>query len=695
MAFVIYLASIVVGVLFFGAIHTWAYTLVFLGVIAASLLLIKNSVVRRETSSTEEGGRVAGLSGPHLRWIRTDLDPLFFLFFAFLIVQMIPLPGWLLGLLSPEATLVGKMSQPAQLAVDTAVRDVSWHSLAPYFHPVRMSLIRWIIYGLLFYGLIRCLNSRRRLETAVVVLLLLGSLDALYGILQTYSGHGYVWWFKSTGYGRDVGGTFLNRNLFAGFMEMTITLAVAYAATLAGRKSSRPGDSASSRPRSSFKKRLLTLFSEDTKNYKFILTVFAGGVMGLGLILSASRGGIIATAAALLLMGIIFSFRRSERRTGRIILVLFGIAMIFALHAGIDYTVGRFHSIDRSMGVRLVRAQKTLELFSDYVLAGVGIGNFRHAYGKYQDPVDKNFYVDFAHNDYAQFLSEAGIIGAILLLAGFGWYAVRTIRLWRRRSSSLAVYLGIAPFVALFAIAIHAVSDYNLHRPAHMMTLVALAAIGCAALRLEPGRRDGRFDHPVRLIPLRPWGAVFLAGAIGLMIWSAVWTVRHFIAETYCNTDVNITMNLDPNPPAERVQRAITWNPLNAAYPFKLARAMMKERDRRMAGPSRDEEGWRRSRDPIIAGLERAIRLNAWNAEYHVRLAWEYSYLYDRPDYITRWLPAADLCMNRAAGLVGNWSPNPRLHKDMGNYWMMRSRLSTPDDPNGEIARTKARWYFK
>jgi O-antigen ligase len=694
-AFILYLASIVIGVLFFGAIHTWAYTLVFLGLIAASLLLTKGAVVRPGASSPVKDGHIAGRPPTHLCWIKTDLDPLFFFFLVFLILQMVPLPPGLLGLISPDAKIAGDMSQPAAASLNPESLKGHWYAVAPYLYPVRMSLIRWTVYGLLFFGLIRCLNSRKRIEAAIVTILLLATFDSLYGILQTYSGHGHVWWFKSNEYGKDVSGTYLNRNLFAGFMEMTITLAIAYAAAgIEEGEKEHAGPGAVGRSRS-LKKRFLAFFSESTQNHKRILIIFAGGVMGLGLILSGSRGGIIATAAALLMMGIVFYFRKGERRKGRIILLLFGIAMIFALHAGLDYTVGRFRFFDRDLEHRWVRAEKAIDLFKDYTPAGVGIGNFRHAYGKYQVPEEKNLYVDFAHNDYAQFLAEAGIAGALLLLAGLGWYAVRTLRRWRERSDSFAVCLGIAPIVALFALAIHAFSDYNLHRPAHIMVLVAVIAIGYAALHLESHRRHGRTQYRRRMIPLRPWGALFLIGAVGLILWSGVWTVRHFIAETYCSTDTNITLNLDQNPPPERLRKAIAWNPGNAVYPYKLGQAMMSERDRRMMGPGRDAEGWKRSHDPIIAEIERAIRLNPWNAEYHVRLGWEYSYLYDRPDHLTRWLPAADVCMNRAAWFAGSWPQNPRLQYDMGNYWTMRSKTFGPQNPRSVVAWAKAVRHYR
>ncbi len=132
-----------------------------------------------------------------MRWVKTDLSPLFFCLLAFLCIQMIPLPQGLLLLISPEAKINGDMSLPAASVLDGAALTGHWYALAPYLYPVRMSLIRWVVYGLFFFGLTRCLNSRKRIETAVIAILVLGVFDALYGIVQTYSGHGHVWWFKT------------------------------------------------------------------------------------------------------------------------------------------------------------------------------------------------------------------------------------------------------------------------------------------------------------------------------------------------------------------------------------------------------------------------------------------------------------------------------------------------------------------
>jgi len=672
----LYLGAIIIGVLFFGAIHTWVYTIVFLAVMAASLLLLKEDVIRQEEKL-------------YFRWVKTDLSPIFFAFFAYIIMQMLPLPQGLLTLISPEAKIDGDMAQPAVLALNPADFKDRWYGIVPYIYPVRMSLIRWLTYGLLFFGLARCLNSRRRIEQAIVTILLLGCFDALYGIMQTYSGYGHIWWFKIGGL--DVKGTYLNHNHFAGLMEMGIALAIAYAAALGKREEKQVSPSG----KLSLRKRIVKFFSGDTESLRRFLIIFAGGVMGLGLILSASRGGIIAATGVLFIMGLFFVFMKSERRKGLIILALFSIALIYGLYAGLDYTIGRFDFFVQDKEARDILTEKTYNIFKDYSATGVGLGNFRHASGRYQDPILKGYYIDYAHNDYAQFLAEAGAVGMLLLVAGLCWYLVRTFLLWRERNSSFSVCLGIAPFGAIMAMAIHSWSDYNLHRPANLMLLIAIIAIGNAALRLERHRHNDKVIHECRLIPLRWRGMGLLIGAVGLILWSGVWSVRHFIAEAYCNTVYNVTLNLEANPDAERAQSAMFWDGGNAGYPDKLAQALMRERNKRMAPPEPDMEGWKRSHGPIIAELERAISLNPLNPEYHVRLAWEYSYLWDRSDYVAKWLPAADICLDRAAYLAGAWLQNSKLHYDMGNYWTMRTKTLGPDNPKRKIAWTKAVWQYR
>jgi len=87
------------------------------------------------------------------------------------------------------------------------------------------------------------------------------------------------------------------------------------------------------------------------------------------------------------------------------------------------------------------------------------------------------------------------------------------------------------------------------------------------------------------------------------------------------------------------------------------------------------------------------VALNPFDAQYHLRLGWEYSHQWKEEDYHTKWLPSADISMDRAAYFAG--VKNPHLHQELGNYWTMRSRSVMPNDPVHHEAWAKACWHYK
>jgi O-antigen ligase/uncharacterized protein (DUF2267 family) len=553
-----------------------------------------------------------------------------------------------------------------------------------------MSIIRFSFYGLFFLGLSQILNSQKRIELTIFLILITGCFETLYGLAQTYSGSGYIWWFKKLAYYRDVTGTYINRNHFAGLMEMCLLLAAAYAAALSGRKKKRK---IISDYKISLRAKLSRYLSGEQRFNKRTLILFSGAITGIGLVFSASRGGLISAAGAMLCMSFLFILRKNHRQKGLIILFLFLITSVYALHIGVEYPIGRFAYLDRDFETRIRYAQKTMDMFEDYKVTGIGVGNFQYAYPKYQAAEDKNIFIRHAHNDWAQFLAEAGITGFCLLLAGIFYYIYRTIRLWRKRTDPFAICLGVAPLAVITAIAIHSYTDFNLHIPANCLMLTAIMAVGYSALHLERHHGRDKILYRYHTIPLKYKGMLAMLLVLGLVIWSGFWTIRHFMAEAYCNTVTNSTLNRDRSPPLKEIKDAIEWDRWNAAYRYKLARELMRIRNSEVLNPDWDIEDRRKRQIEIIRALEEAVRLNPFKAEYHLRLGWEYAYLWKDPDYHQRWLPAADISMDRAGYFVGE--KNPYLHVHLGNYWVYRSKTMYTAKPEWDAAWIKASRHYK
>ena len=745
-AFGLQLFALIFGILLFGAVHTWVYSLVFLCILAASLLLIPGRFLRREYPDPETPGadtrseagedRKAGVraeagdrrdlpvpdapagrrgdehragrrGGPASReeegarhdlfdgigrparpgapgrlvfvWPLAGMTPLFILLTIFLIFQMTPLPDFLLSVLSPEAKVAGLASLPAPRVVAAPWPGDVWYSVAPYAYPVRMSLIRWTAYGLFFFGLLQTLRTRRRIETAVLAILFTAAFDSLYGIMETYSRHHHVWWYLHATE-KSVHGTYINRNHFAGLMEMGMIMAAAYAGAYAAALARR-----SSHRRPDLRERILTFFSGDGIFTRRFLIIFMGAVMGVGLILSASRGGIMAGAGGLFVLGVLLFLRREQRRKGKIILAIFLIVAFYSLPAGIDYVVGRFQVMDRDYESRLLASQKTIDIYKDYRRSGVGVGNFPYAFPKYQDERQKMTSYEHGHNDWAQLLAEAGVAGMLVTVAAGLWFVCVYMSRWRRRRSTFAVCLGAGGIASLTAILVHSVADFNLHLPANFLLLAATLTIGTAALHLDRvSHHEDVLLLPGTSLPLRGAGAVPLVLLLGLILWNGQGVIRHYLAEIYCPTVPNMTLNLDWSPPPADIARAMRLDGGNAEYAFRMAMALTEIRNKEAAQNGSATPAWAASHGPIIAALERSVRLNPFNAEAHKCLGWEYTYLTADPDYGRIWLPAADLSMERATYMGGDWVMNPWLHIDLGNYWVMRSKAYGFDPPKQE-----------
>jgi hypothetical protein len=223
--------------------------------------------------------------------------------------------------------------------------------------------------------------------------------------------------------------------------------------------------------------------------------------------------------------------------------------------------------------------------------------------------------------------------------------------------------------------------------------LSAILAIGWSALHHRRSRSIDKVRIGYYAMSLKYRGAFFLAIFMAVICWTGYWTVRHFIAEVFCNTVTNSTFNRDENPALDEIRKAIAWDKSNAHYWYKMAMEMRRIQDAEIRGPDAKAEDLKTRQRALIGALERSVRLNPFRSDYHLRLGFEYTYLWRDADYYDKWLPAADLSMERAAYFAGE--KNPRLHVELGNYWVMRSKTFYPEAPGRESSWTKACWHYK
>lgn len=226
------------------------------------------------------------------------------------------------------------------------------------------------------------------------------------------------------------------------------------------------------------------LFSRAIHRDKRLIYLTAIGLMGVALLLSGSRGGLVALLAEVVFILILTN---KSHGSGQIALKIGLTVLLVVVVIGGAVLIGGESSLTRiaetavSSDITTNRTQiwsVTLQIIKNNLLFGAGIGAFAAAYTPY-DTMNGLERVEQAHNDYLQILADAGIVG--LILAGFFVYQlfrtglrnIKTENLFRRG-------IAVGALAGCFAILVHSIFDFVLHTTAVtvlFLTLVSLLVV--------------------------------------------------------------------------------------------------------------------------------------------------------------------------------------------------------------------------
>ena len=327
-----------------------------------------------------------------------------------------------------------------------------------YPFQTRIELLKYTALLALFF---LCAQSYRKLEHwhgFVWFLLILGFAVSVFAILQHFTFNGKLYWVREIQFGGIPFGPYVNRNHFAGLMELLIPPGLAILILRAERRDQLP---------------LVALF-----------TLFPIGA----LFLSASRGGIISFLGEIGLLAFLILFRRREGRELAAAGLVVVLAIAFVSWLGIGRALERFASyktLEVSEGRRIEMLQGTWRIFLDHPIAGTGLGTLQKVFPLYETIYD-GLIVNHSHNDYAEVLAETGVIGGLcglaflVLLAWTGWENIVA----EKELMNLAYHAGA--LVACFGLLIHATVDFNFHIPSNALIFLLQAALATSpALRLH------------------------------------------------------------------------------------------------------------------------------------------------------------------------------------------------------------------
>jgi O-antigen ligase len=342
-------------------------------------------------------------------------------------------------------------------------------SLDPY--STRLFLVQIIGLIIFFVATLIFTDTPRRLRNIVRTIIIFGFLLAMFGLTQSFTTDGTrVYWFRQLAQSTAFG-PFINRHHFAGYMELVIALPLGL------------------------------LFSGAIESYKRPIYAFVAMLMGVALIMTNSRGGIISLAAEILFLVVIAgpALRGGERRprAQRIRSALLRVGLAFGLIAiliggtiavgGSDVfirLIGTANADDPSTG-RTHFWSVTLDVIKAYPVVGSGLGSFSVIYTRY-DSRNGFYRLEQAHNDYLQILADGGIVGGIL---GLSFLIILFGKGFARRETDDKFRRGVATgaMAGCFAVLIHSFFDFTLHTTANALLFLILAALATQDGRVNQG----------------------------------------------------------------------------------------------------------------------------------------------------------------------------------------------------------------
>ena len=314
--------------------------------------------------------------------------------------------------------------------------------------------------------LYRYANTERRVRVLVYTVLGVAVASAIFGILRqtTQQQTGFILPLlkPNQGYGQ-----FINKNHFAYLMEMAFGL------------------------------ELGIILSGGIKRDRVMIYVALLLPIWVGLVLSNSRGGVLAmlaqiVVAALMLLSLQGVAQPVVLKAVLIVILVTGV-LAGAFWVGGDRLATNFEATTREFNTDVTDARNgasrneiwraSLKMFAAHPILGVGLGGYWIGITRYHD-ASGLLTPQEAHNDYLELLSSAGLIGFAIGV----WFVVVVIREVRKNLSIDRGFMRAVRFGAILGltgVAAHSLVDFGLHIFINALVFLTLILISTQITQSE------------------------------------------------------------------------------------------------------------------------------------------------------------------------------------------------------------------
>jgi O-antigen ligase len=320
-------------------------------------------------------------------------------------------------------------------------------SLYPYL--TKLELLRMTSYFILLFLSGQAFRTPRQWRDFAWFIVLLGFSVAAFAVLQDLTFNGKLYWFREMRYGGMPYGPYVNRNHFAGLMELLIPMGLAMLAVPGVRRQQMP------------------------------LTAILAAMPVGALLLSASRGGIIGFGCEVIVLVILLWIRRGEKKHLFTFLAALVLAGGLVGWLGVEQVIQRFsqiHNPEVTEGRRISMARGAYHIFRDHPWIGSGVGTLVSVYPAYETAYDATI-VDHVHDDHFELLAETGVPGALCWLTFIILLAVYGLRNLSAHQDPVVRTVQLGTVVGCVGLLVHSIVDFNLHIPANALLFYLMAGL--------------------------------------------------------------------------------------------------------------------------------------------------------------------------------------------------------------------------
>lgn len=377
------------------------------------------------------------------------------------LIQIIPLPDALLGVLSGKSLEVWETTGRALSSLGAGAGG-GFHTISVYPDATlrkTLLVIAYIVFGITVSRSFRTEGWIKLALTPVFAMLL---IEAALGIYQ----------YLGSGGSEDATGSYFNRNHYAGFLEMTFPLALGYVLSLGDWRGA---------VRTPLRSRLIS--SENFQ--KQMLFLFLLGIAFLAVLFSRSRMGIFSVLVSLAFFTFLGSRSiRSGQGLRRRIYTVVAVAVFFGLFIGLYPVAERFLHVGENLPSRTDLWKDVASMIKDFPLFGTGLGTFGYAYPVYKLSVENPLVYLHAHNDYLELVSETGILGFASLMTALGLFLYTSLKALTRLAGEedyFRFFIFLGALTGIFSILVHSFVDFGLQIPSNALYFAFLIGLSAGA----------------------------------------------------------------------------------------------------------------------------------------------------------------------------------------------------------------------